>query len=137
MTVRPGYTQEVIFAATATGGATGVGIPLLNQMAVVVGAFITYVASGTAGSRIVEVRLLDPAGNIMMSTIATTAITVSQTATLVLMSGQTYLNISSPIRQVLPWPAEMPALPGSSIRVLDTANISATDTVAANISFAT
>ena len=136
MTVRPGYPQEVIKAATATGGASGVSIALLNQFAVLVGAVITYVASASVGNRLVAVRLLDPSGNIMMTTFATTAITASQTSTLLLMTGQTYLSISSPIVQILPWPVEMPALANSSMQILDTANISATDTVAANISFA-
>jgi hypothetical protein len=137
MSVRPGYVQEQIVAATATGGATGVGFPLFNQFAVIVGAVFTYVASATAGNRTVAVRLLDPSGNIMMTTFATTAITANQTSTLILMTGQTYLNISAPVAQILPWPVEMPAIPLSSLRVLDTANISATDTVAGNISYAT
>lgn len=136
MSTRPGYVQEQIVAAIVTG-ASGAAFPLFNQFAVVVGAVFTYVASATVGNRIVDVRLLDALGNIMMQTVATTAITAGQTSTLVLMQGQTYLNIAAPIRQILPWPVEMPAIPGSSIRVVDTAAISATDTVAANISYAT
>jgi hypothetical protein len=137
MSVRPGTVQTIIRAAAAIGVSTGAVIALNNQFAVVPAAFISYVASGTAGSRTVVVQLLDSLGNILMQTAATTAITTGQTPKLILMSGQTYLNIASPISQVLPWPAEMPAPVGASLRVVDTSNIDVADTVAANISFAT
>lgn len=136
MSTRPGTPIPLIVAAAALAVAGGRNIPLNNQFAVMPGAFFTYVASATVGNRAVTIRLLDALSNILMQTVATTAITAGQTSRLILMSGQTYLNIASPISQVLPWPFDMPIPLNSSIQVLDATNVDVADTVAANITMA-
>lgn len=137
MSPRPGTVSKLVQSATALGVAAGVNVPLNNSAFAVLPAIsIVLVASATVGNRVPVVRLLDASGNILASTVATTAITAGQTVRLMVMAGATFSAIATPLQQNLPWPVEMPVPPLSSLQIFDNANVDVADTVAVVASFA-
>lgn len=137
MSVRLGNPQEIVQAAKATGGAAGVVISLggsANQWLVVVSIFVTYVASASAGSRTPSVIIKDAAGLILWQSPIPTALTATNTLLIALGGALPVSNQTGPpIMQFVGFPDNMTVPANGTITVQDTANISATDTVAANI----
>jgi hypothetical protein len=141
MTAAYGTGFEIIKPTTALGAVSGVNIPLVtpqnaqfcNQLA----AYITYVASATVGNRRLSVQIKDAAGNIMLQVAnALTLQAASTTWFYTLGPGMPAADLSAALGMALAWPLRFVIQPGSSLQILDLANISTADTVAANITVA-
>jgi hypothetical protein len=133
MSTRSGNPKSQINAAVALGASTGVNIALDQSAQNLIAVSIVYTASGTAGSRVPTVRVLNAAGNVLWSAVFATAVTVSQVPRLMLGSGTPSTSVTTPLQQTFPIPVEMALEPNSSLQILDAANIDTTDTVAVNI----
>lgn len=131
MSARLGQPQSQI---VASGAVTANGRVMTFPKAVVVASFVAvWVASGTAGSRTVQVQVKDSAGNIVLRLPLSAAITVGQTVNITAVSGQAIANFSGPpIVQTVPLPFDMPIPDGGSITIVDTANIDPADTCSIN-----
>lgn len=136
MSNRLGNPQSILQAAKATGGAGGVVISLggsANQWLVLVSILATYVASATVGNRIIVVQAKDASGNVLWSVTQGTAVTAGQTVLVGLGGGVPASNQAVPLHQFMPIPDGFTVPANGTITIFDNANISATDTVAANI----
>lgn len=131
MSARLGQPQS---QTVASGAVTANGRVMTFSKAVVVASFVAqWVATGTAGSRTVQVQVKDAAGNICLRLPLSAAIAASTTVNITGVSGQSIANFAGPpIVQTVPIPFDMPIPDGGSITIVDTANIDPTDTCSIN-----
>lgn len=88
-----------------------------------------WTASATVGNRTVQVQIKDGSGNILQRLPAFIAITAGQTVNIIGVNAATFQSFTGPpLAQTIPLAADMPLPSGSSITVVDTANIDPTDT---------
>jgi len=128
MSARLGTPQSQIVAA---GNATAAGRVITFNKAVAVSSLVAvWAATGTAGSRTVQVQVKDGSGNICLRLPLLNAITVGQTVNIVGVAGQPIANFATtPIIQTVPLPFDMPIPDSGSITIVDTANIDPADQV--------
>lgn len=136
MSTRLGNPKSAIFAAAALGAAAGRAMALggdSNQWVVLVSLLLTYVASATAGNRVIVVQVKDSAGDILWSVTQGTSVTAGTTVRIGLGGGVPASNQTTPVQQFMPIPDGFTVPANASIVVFDNANVDTTDTVAANI----
>jgi hypothetical protein len=128
MSARLGTPGSQIVAA---GNSTAAGRVITFSNAVALASMVAvWAATGTAGSRTVQVQIKDAAGNICLRLPLSAAITVGQTVNIVATSAVSIASFATtPIIQTVPIPFDTPIPSGGSITVVDTANIDATDQV--------
>lgn len=88
------------------------------------GIRIAYVATATAGTRTIVMRVLDSAGDTVRELRCTVTITAGQTQSYDLAPGNVS-NTGTPNLQ--PMPSNFYLLPGQTLRFLDSANVAAAD----------
>lgn len=133
MSARPGTPQSIIGPTVALGAAGGVNVALGPSAQVLQAVSIVYTASGTAGNRAVVIRALNAAGSILWSAAFATAVTATQVSRLQAGAGVPATSVTTPLQQTYPLPDQLSLEAGSSIQVLDAANVDTADTVQVNV----
>lgn len=133
MSSRSGNPKVFSNATVALGAAAGVNFALDSSAQILVAVSIVYTASGTAGSRLVTVRVLDSASRVLWSAAFGTAVTTGQVPRLMMGAGSPTSSVTTPLQQTFPLPVEFSLPASASLQVLDAANIDTADTVQVNV----
>lgn len=137
MTVRAGNPKSYSNAAVAVNGSAGVTLTLPASAHVLQSIVATYVATATAGNRVVYLKINNPSGKTIWVAPFTTSITAGQTALLVAGAaavGSKITESSAFLGQWFPLPDNFSLEPGSLIFFADAGNVDVADTVQVNYS---